>query len=163
MRTFAVVAACLAAACSRSPDNLSEFSGTVETREIQAGSKVGGRVAEVFVVEGATVRGGSPLVRFDVSELEASRRQLEARVEQANAEAAKLRRGFRPEESEQAEANARRERAALDALKKGPRTQEIEQAEAELSASQADAVNAEKSYDRIAALHKSGDVSSQAS
>jgi multidrug resistance efflux pump len=163
MRTLAVVAACLAAACSRSPEDLSEFSGTVETREIQAGSKVGGRVAEVFVVEGATVRGGSPMVRFDVFELEASRRQLEARVAQADAEAAKLRSGFRPEEIEQAEANARRERAALDALKQGPRTQEIEQAEAELSAARAEAVNAEQTFTRMAALHKSGDISSQAS
>ena len=102
MRTFAVLAACLAAACTRPSENSSEFSGTVETREILAGSKVGGRVAEVLVAEGATVRGGASLVRFDVSELEASGRHLEARVAQADAEAAKLRRGFRPEEIEQA-------------------------------------------------------------
>jgi multidrug resistance efflux pump len=152
----------LAAACSRSSEKSLQFAGTVETREILAGSKVGGRVTEVLVSEGARVSGGAPLVRFDLSELEASRRQLEARVQQAAAEAAKLRRGFRPEEIEQAEASAQRERAALDALKEGPRKQEIEQAEAELAAAEAEAVNAERNHTRIAKLHTSGDVSSQA-
>jgi multidrug resistance efflux pump len=161
MGRFALVAACLITACSRSSESSLQFSGTVETREIQAGSKVGGRVAEVFVVEGAKVSGGAPLVRFDVAELEASRRQLEARVQQAEAEALKLRRGFRPEEIEQAEAGVQRERAALDALKEGPRKQEIEQAQAELTAAEAEAVNAERSFARIQTLQKSGDVSSQ--
>ena len=161
MGRFALVAACLITACSRSSERSLQFSGTVETREIQAGSKVGGRVAEVFVLEGAKVQGGAPLVRFDVSELEASRRQLEARVHQAEAELSKLRRGYRPEEIEQAEASAQRERAALDALKEGPRKQEIEQAQAELAAAQAEALNADRSFVRIQTLQKSGDVSSQ--
>src|SRR5262245_5321099 len=125
------IAVCLMSACSRSEKSL-EFSGTVETREIQAGSRTGGRVTQVLVVEGQKVSGGAVMVRFDAAEAEASVRQLEARVGQFESEAAKLRRGNRPEEIEQAEANARRERAQLEALREGPRRQEIEQAEAEL-------------------------------
>ena len=37
-----------------------EYSGTVETREIQVGSKIGGRVTEVGVEEGELVRAGTP-------------------------------------------------------------------------------------------------------
>ena len=162
MRRLAVFAACVMAACSSSSEDSFEFSGTVETREIQAGSKVGGRVTEVLVVEGQKVSGGTVMVRFDAAELQASSRQLEARVSQAEADAAKLRRGFRPEEIAQAEANVGRERAQLDALRAGPRTQEIEQAESELAAATAEAGNAESSYQRIEQLLKTGDVSSQA-
>lgn len=36
-----------------------EYSGTVETREIQIGSKIGGRVTEVPVEEGQVVRAGT--------------------------------------------------------------------------------------------------------
>jgi HlyD family secretion protein len=159
---LAVATAFLTAACSRSPEKSLEFSGTVETREVQTGSKVGGRVTEVLVVEGQKVSSGAALVRFDAAELRASKRQLEARVAQAQAEAAKLRRGFRPEEIEQAEANARRERAQLEALKEGPRKQEIEQAESDLAAAQAEAANAQQIYERTERLQKSGDVSTQA-
>jgi len=41
----------------------SDYSGTVETREIQIGSKVGGRVIQVPVEEGQTVKAGTTLVR----------------------------------------------------------------------------------------------------
>jgi multidrug resistance efflux pump len=162
MRQCALLAVCALAACSRAGDSSFEFSGTVETREIQTGSKIGGRVTEVLVVEGQKVNGGAVMVRFDASELQASARQLKARVSQAEAEARKMRRGFRPEEIQQAEANVRRERAQLEALRAGPRKQEIEQAESELAAAQAEALNAERSYQRIEQLHKTGDISAQA-
>jgi HlyD family secretion protein len=162
MRTAWLIAACLLAACSRHGGDKLEFSGTVETREIQTGSKVGGRVSSVLVVEGQKVSGGTVMVRFDAAELEAMTRQLQARVAQAEADAAKLRAGFRPEEIEQAEAAARTQRAQLEALREGPRTQEIEQAEAELAAAQAEAANAQRNYARIEQLHKTGDVSNQA-
>ena len=55
-----------------------EYSGTVETREIQIGSKVGGRVTEVGVEEGQTVKSGSLLVRFECDELKAQRAQAQA-------------------------------------------------------------------------------------
>src|SRR5688572_17311016 len=91
------------------------LSGTVETNEIQVGSKVGGRISEVLVVEGQIVKAGEPIVRFDISELLAERHQLEARIAQAEANLRKFEHGYRTEEIEQAEAAAAREMANLEA------------------------------------------------
>jgi len=56
-------------AARRSGQPVLELSGTVETREIQVGSKVGGRVREVLVEEGQVVKKGAVLIRFEVDEL----------------------------------------------------------------------------------------------
>ena len=55
-----------------------EYSGTVETREIQIGSKIGGRVTAVPVEEGHQVKDGALLVRFECNELKAQRAQAAA-------------------------------------------------------------------------------------
>lgn len=138
------------------------WSGVLESREIQVGSRVGGRVVEVLVQEGQTVEPGAVLVRLERREWEAEREQLEARRAQAEAEAARLAHGYRPEEIAQAEAGARQAEASLAALREGPRTQEREQAEADYRASRADARNAEATYQRMEALFQSGDLSAQA-
>jgi HlyD family secretion protein len=139
----------------------SPLSGTVETREIQVGSKTGGRITEVLIEEGETVTAGRTLVRFEDNDLRAEQAQSKARVAQAEAQLARLLAGSRPEEVAQAEANVRREAATLEALKHGPRVEEIAQAEAEYSAAQADAANAETSFQRMDALFNTGDVSAQ--
>ena len=82
------------------------YSGTIETREIQVGSKVGGRVTEVGVEEGQFVKAGATLVRFECDELKAQRTQASALLEQAQARSRRMQRGNRPEEVEQAEATS---------------------------------------------------------
>ncbi|MGB9029629.1 MAG: biotin/lipoyl-binding protein, partial [Acidobacteriaceae bacterium] len=72
-----------------------DYSGTVETREIQIGSKIGGRVTEVGVEEGQQVKAGATLVRFECDELKAQRVQAQAAVEQAQADVDKMVRGNR--------------------------------------------------------------------
>ena len=91
-----------------------EYTGTVETREIEVGSKVGGRVTEVPVEEGQTVKTGAVLVRFECDELKAQRAQAAASVDQARADLDRMLRGNRPEEIEQAEAAASTQKAALE-------------------------------------------------
>lgn len=142
-------------------DTPAVYSGTVETREIQAGSKVGGRVTEVLVEEGQEVTKGQPLVRFEVDELRAQREQALARLAQAQAELDRFERGYRPEEIQQAEATARQQQALLDAARRGPRDQEVQQAHAEYAAAKAEATNAAIEYQRIDALFKSGDIAAQ--
>ena len=88
------------------------YSGTVETREIEVGSKVGGRVTDVAVEEGQMVKASNPLVRFEADELKAQLAQSQASVEQAEADLAKMEHGNRPEEIAQAEATARAQQAA---------------------------------------------------
>ena len=138
-----------------------EYSGTVETREIQVGSKIGGRVTEVGVEEGEVVRAGTPLVRFECDQLKAQREQAQATVEQAQADLDKMLRGNRPEEIAQAEATARAEKAALEEARNGPRKQEIDQAQADYAAAAADAANAEVFYQRMDKLVKDDVVSRQ--
>jgi len=139
-----------------------EWSGVLESREIQVGSRVGGRVVEVLAEEGQTVEANTVLIRLERRELDAEREQLIARRAQAEALATRMSAGYRDEEIAQADAAARQAEAALTALREGPRPQEREQADAELRAAQADARNADATYQRVAALFKSGDLSAQA-
>jgi multidrug resistance efflux pump len=138
-----------------------EYSGTVETREIQIGSKIGGRVTAVPVEEGQVVKAGTALVQFECDELKAQRAQSQAAVDQAQADLDKMVRGNRPEEIVQAEATARAQQAALEAARNGPRRQEIDQAGADYKAAKADAVNAAVFYQRMEKLIAADTISRQ--
>jgi multidrug resistance efflux pump len=138
-----------------------EYAGTVETREIQIGSKVGGRVIAVPVEEGQVVKAGTPLVRFECDELKAQRVQAQASLDQAQADLDKMQRGNRPEEIDQAEATAKAQREAYEAAQHGPRRQEIDQAQAEFSAATSDANNAEVFYQRMEKLVATDTISRQ--
>lgn len=137
------------------------YGGTVETREIQIGSKVGGRVITVPVEEGQAVKAGAIVVRFECDELEAQRVQATAELTQAQAALARLVRGNRPEEIDQAEANAKAQAAALEEAKNGPRKEELQGAKADFAAAQADSDNAELFYQRMEKLAASGTISRQ--
>ena len=139
-----------------------DYSGTIETREIQVGSKIGGRVVAVPVEEGQIVKAGTTLVRFECDELKAQRAQAQASSEQAQADLDKMLRGNRPEEIAQAEATARAQQATLEAARNGPRHQEIEQAQADYAAAAADATNAEITYKRMEKLVAADTISRQA-
>ena len=137
------------------------YSGTVETREIQIGSKIGGRVTEVAVEEGQTVKAGTPMVRFEADELRSERVQAQAQVAQAQADLARLVRGYRPEEIAQTQAAAEEQRAALEAAKNGPRVQELAQAQADYAGAKADALNAAVNFGRMETLVRGDTVSRQ--
>lgn len=138
-----------------------EYSGTVETREIQIGSKVGGRVTEVAVEEGQVVKAGTVLVRFECDELKAQRAQAAAALGQTQADMQKMLGGNRPEEIAQAEATARAQRAVFEEAKNGPRRQEIEQAQADFKAASADSTNAQVFYERMEKLVAADTISRQ--
>jgi len=138
-----------------------DYAGTVETREIQIGSKVGGRVTAVGVEEGQVVKAGTVLVRFECDELKAQREQAAASVVQAQADLERMLRGNRPEEIAQAEATARAEKAALEEAQNGPRRQEVDQAKADYAAAAADATNAETFYGRMQELVRNDIISKQ--
>ena len=144
-----------------SRSNRNVFSGTIETREIEIGSKVGGRVIAVPVEEGQAVKAGDVLVRFECDELLAQRAQAAAQVSQAQADLDRMLRGNRPEEIAEAEATASSQKAALEEAVHGPRRQEIAQAQADLAAAMADAVDAESFYQRMAKLAASDTISRQ--
>src|SRR5262245_646654 len=137
------------------------FSGTIETREIRVGSKVGGRVTEVLVLEGQETQAGQTIVRFDVAGVEAQRLQAEARIAQQQARLERLERGARPEEKAQARAATETARANLEAVRNWPRPEETEQARASLAAADADLHSAEVSFQRASKLYSTDDASRQ--
>jgi membrane fusion protein YbhG len=95
------------------------FSGTIEARDVEVGSLVGGRVAVVHVKEGDRVTAGQPLVTFETDLGQLQIRQQRAVVEGARAGLAKMRAGPRSEEVVRARVeaeNAERERRRLKAL-----------------------------------------------
>jgi multidrug resistance efflux pump len=99
-----------------------EWSGTIEARKVEVGSRQGGRVKEVLVREGEQVNANQPLLRLESGDLEAQRLQAQGQVEQAEANFAKVSgRGFSSRRQEVAAARARLqaqeiagEKAALD-------------------------------------------------
>ena len=146
--------------CAKRGESL-VYSGTVETREIQVGSKVGGRVTEVPVEEGQAVKAGTVLVRFESDELKAQRAQAQAQVAQAQADLNRLERGYRPEEVAQTQAAAREQSALLEAAKNGPRVQELEEAQADYAAAKSDAGNAQVTFERMQMLVRGETISRQ--
>jgi multidrug resistance efflux pump len=119
-------------------------SGTLEARNIDVGSKVGGRVTKLFAAEGDHVQKDQLLVAFDDAELSAALLQARGRHAQAKANLAKMTKGSRAEEIAQARAvGASRQHA-------------IEQAEAAAAKAHADAANAEVEFQRYQRLFSEG-------
>jgi multidrug resistance efflux pump len=136
-----------------------EWSGTVEARTIDVGSRTGGRVKEVLVREGDHVGPGQPLLVLEPGDLDAQRAMAEAQVEQAQAALDKLRAGARPEEIAQAQARAESAAASLADTKSGPRAEEVRAAQARLDGAEVGVAKAQLDVDRARALFASGAVS----
>ena len=134
------------------------FSGTVETREIRVGSKIGGRVTEVLAQEGKDVAAGTPLVRIDVSEISQQVRQSEARIGQQKARLEALQLGSREEEKAQAREAVAVAKAQLDAVRNWPRPEEVGQARTTLAAAEADVADAQATLERTQRLAETGDA-----
>lgn len=107
--------------------------GNVDIRQVDLGFRVGGRIAEVLVEEGAEVEGGQPLARLE-------RDILLQKVEQA-----------------QAMENA--QKADLEKLLKGYRAEEVAQARATVAANEAVAANAAINLRRVSGLRASNAIS----
>ena len=137
------------------------YSGTIETREIDIGSKIGGRVTAVFVEEGHQVSANAPLVTFDAPELQAQRDQAAATVLQNRADYDRLQRGNRPQEIAEADATLRENAALFQEALNGPRPQDIRQAQADFAAAQANAIDAASTYDRMVPLAANDVISKQ--
>lgn len=97
------------------------LSGSIEARDAEVGSLVGGRVVAVHVEEGARVAAGQPLVSLETDLIGLQIREQQARVEEARANLARTRRGPRQEELARARAeweNAEKDRQRMESLLK---------------------------------------------
>jgi multidrug resistance efflux pump len=97
------------------------LSGTIESRDVQVGSLVGGRVAAVHVDEGASVHAGDPIVTLEPDLLDLQLKEQQTVVDQSRARLNLTLAGPRIEARNQARAdweNAERERQRLEGLLK---------------------------------------------
>jgi len=129
-----------------------KVSGFVEADETRVGSRVGGRVARVAVVEGQRVTKGDLLVELEPFDLLQHRAEAAAVLAGRKAEHQKLTAGFRQEEIAQAAARRDQLAANLDELKNGPRPQEIDAAQAELELAEAELELATEQFRRAETL-----------
>lgn len=96
---FLLLSAGASLACENEPDpNASRLQGVVEFDVRQLGFEIGGRVQDVSVVEGDSVKKGEVLASLDASLETLAREGRERDTEVAKAEVALLRAGSRPEE-----------------------------------------------------------------
>lgn len=135
-----------------------KVSGYIEADEIRLGSRVGGRVAGVFVEEGQDVAAGDRLVEFEPYDLLSRRTEVDKRLEERQAEYDLLRNGYRSEVIRQAKARVDQFEAQLDELRTGPRQQEIQAAEAQSALAREEAKLAAQNWERVRAQFKDGVV-----
>ena len=137
------------------------YSGTIETREINIGSKIGGRVTSVFVEEGQQVPANAPLVTFEADQYQAQRDQAEATVLQNRADYDRLQHGNRPQEITEADATLHENAALLQEALNGPRPEDIRQAQADFAAAKANAIDDAATYQRMVPLAANDVISKQ--
>ncbi|HTT08360.1 MAG TPA: efflux RND transporter periplasmic adaptor subunit [Gammaproteobacteria bacterium] len=139
-----------------SADNGLVVSGTLEARNIDVGSKIGGRITQVLAHEGDHMTAGQLLVVFDDAELKARVDQAQGHLDSAHANLEKLEHGSRPEDI--AEALAATSKGAND---RGYLIEAIAQARADRERAAADAIDAEQSFRRVRDLVRTGALPAQ--
>lgn len=138
-----------------------EASGTIETTEIEVGSRVGGRIATVSAQEGQSVQPNAILLTFDPYQLPAQKAQLEAQLAQAQAMLLEMQHGARPQEIAAARAQYLQAQAQSSLVSAGPRLEEINQAIAARKQAQADLDNTTANYNRFQTLLSKKVISQQ--
>ncbi len=129
------------------------LSGNMEVTEVNVGFKLPGRVIELAVDEGKTVKTGDVLARLDNAELASIVMQNRAALQEASARLAELKAGSRPQEIERARAQVKLQEAELARLKKDFERAEILFVNGAISATQHDA--AKSAYQSRLAQHQS--------
>jgi len=102
----------------RGEENVLLLSGNMEVTETNTGFKPAGRVIDLLVVEGQSVRKGDLLARLDNAEAASTVAQQRAVLQEAEARLAELEAGSRPQEIEQAKADVQAQEAELVRIKK---------------------------------------------
>ncbi len=161
MKRWVVMGLLVLAGCNGSGQAPLEVTGQIEAIDADVGSKIGGRVAEVLVKEGARVAQGAVLVRLEADEAKAALDAALAQLAQADALLTKLQTGARPEELRQAEAAAEVARQQYEMAQKGARSQEIQSAKSTAAAVRAQRDTAKAEYDRVRKLYEQKAVSTQ--
>ncbi len=155
------VAAVILSGCERGDPATLRVTGQIEGDIVRAGSRIGGRVAEVLVREGDRVEQGAVLLRLETTDAEAALEAARAQLALAEAQLAKVQSGARAEERRRAEAVMEQARQQYDMAVRGARAQEIETARANVQAAKAALTQARADFERVQTLREGGAVSQQ--
>ena len=99
---------------AREPSDSLTLYGNVDIRQVDLGFRVAGRIAEMKFEEGDVVKAGEPMARLDERSYNDDVNAAEAQMSQQAATLAKLVRGPRPAEIEQARASLAERKANLE-------------------------------------------------
>jgi HlyD family secretion protein len=141
------------------------FSGNIELTQINVAFKISGRLAELNVDEGDSVRPGQILARVDRDQLLRQRDREQAGYLSAqtllvqSATALDMQKRSWAADLDQRRADVRQAEARLQELETGSRPQEIQEARAAVEAARAEAERARKDWDRAQILYKQEDIS----
>jgi HlyD family secretion protein len=143
-------------------------TGSLQTLDdVMLSAKIPGKIANVFVREGDSVRAGQVVVQQDTKDLEAQLRQAEAALKSARArlQQAQTALELQPTQNEtslrQAEAALEAAKARLRALETGARRQERQQVEQQVASAKANLENAQANLERVRRLYQQDAVSRQ--
>ncbi len=136
----------------RAPELL--ISGILEGDQIKVGSRVGGRVAEIFVDEGQALKTGDVIFRLEPFDLLERLATAEAQEREAAAEVEHLTKGYRVEEIAEAEARRSQLAAKLALMRAGSRQQDIDAAAARLSIAEAKLTLSKLQFSRLTDLER---------
>lgn len=146
-------------------DTAIRLSGNIELRQVDIAFKTPGRLVELAVEEGDSVKQGALIARLDPEILTRSRQREEAAIAAAQSGIAQLHTaiGFQKEtmagETDLRRADLAAAEARLKDLEAGARPQEIEQAEAALAEVRARNLQARRDYERAHKLYQADDIS----
>jgi HlyD family secretion protein len=141
------------------------YSGTIESKRSELAFQVSGRVTNVRVDEGQSVKKDQLLVELDRSEFQARYDQAQANRDISEKNVLRLELTLEihketlPIEVKRAEAGVKALQARLDELKAGYRDQDVEQARLLLMASKATMEKAQKDKKRYDGLFQEGIIS----
>jgi HlyD family secretion protein len=142
-----------------------KLSGNLEITEVNAAFKTPGRVIEILVKEGDTVRKGQVLARIETDALELTKQRDEAGVVAAQSALAQLQtdtertRDVLDREGSMRRAEIAQAEAQVRDLEAGSRSQEIAQAQAGLDDARAQLDQAQADWERAQKLFKNEDIS----
>jgi HlyD family secretion protein len=149
----------------RAPSNVLQVSGNLEMTLVDMSFKTAGRMVELTVREGDSVKKGQLIARLDAKQLEQQKERDEAAVRSAQSAYDQLKTSIDYQratlESDIAARRAELSQAGahLEELLAGSRAQEIQQAEAALNESRAQLELARADWDRAQTLYKNEDIS----
>lgn len=154
---------------TRPSSDLLTFSGRLEGYESDVGAKVGGRVQEVTVREGASVKQGEVLARLDDDELQAQLKGAQAQLKAAQQQEENARLQINVLQSQVAEARLRLQQSQGQTQGQVFQSEaqfaaaqaQLNQAQAGVVQAQANLAQAQGDRDRFVSLAREGAVSQQ--